>query len=280
MTNSLTQAKKTLRYLLRDVINTASKAAFTPPPLDQEQQKLLAELRTNGLVMMPVEKLLDEREWADYQTDIHSFLANPAILAARQTYLESTITIEQDEIYANKTYLVYGTRINDGFMRSCPLKNLKNNAFIRPIIDNYYCQRTKLVYVDYWLTLTALDPARDLYSQAWHCDPEGDKIIKLFIYFTDVDEHNGALQYIKGSHPGGRHAAQLTGIKRHKRFYPGKKFVDATFPPEDIVHAKAPQGTLVICDTRGLHRGGKCLATERVMGVLEFLDVGSAALGI
>ena len=86
--------------------------------------------------------------------------------------------------------------------------------------------------------------------------------------------------YIKGTHGAGKYADKLKNIKRHVSFYPEKEFIDSNFSQEDIVYAQAPKGTVVICDTRGLHRGGKCLKAERVMGVLKFLDSGSAAAEI
>lgn len=273
--------KRKVQLKLRDIKNVAGRAAYKPALLNEEQTVILHELKENGFVMLPAHKAFSPTQWSAYTTAIDAFLQNPATQQNRYNYYaagktEGNVTDKQ----FNKTFIIMGTGVYPDFYQRTPLQDIKDNAFLKPVINNYYGQQTKAIYADYWYTLKTHNPGKDVYSQAWHCDPEGDRIIKMFIYFNDVNEQNGALQYIKGTQRGGKNSGPLKGIARHTSHYPTEAFVNENFPKEDIVYATAPKGTIVICDTRGLHRGGKCLDGERIMGVLEFMDNGSMAIEV
>ena len=270
--------KRKVQLKLRDIKNVAGRAGYKPAALSPEQDIILQELKQNGFVMLPAEKALGKHQWEAYTKAIDSFLQSNTTLQNREAYYAGGKTEGSvaDKNF-NKTFNIMGTQVYPDFHQTTPLKDFKDNAFLKPIINNYYGQPTKAIYADYWYTLKTHNPGKDVYSQAWHCDPEGDRIIKIFIYFNDVNERNGALQYIKGTQRGGKNSGPLKNIARHTSHYPTEEFVKEYFPQEDIVYATAPKGTIVICDTRGLHRGGKCLDGERIMGVLEFMDNGSMA---
>ncbi|MEO7311382.1 MAG: phytanoyl-CoA dioxygenase family protein [Chitinophagaceae bacterium] len=274
--NNLTRSlKRKVQSVLRDVKNTSSRLTYKDVKLTEKQQKVLAELKQNGFVMIPVEDAFTTAQWDRYCAGIDGFV-NDSVTQTKRAEYHAIGKTEGDGSFS-KTFILRGADLNKDFLKTTPLSELKQNDFLKPVIDNYYGQASKVIYIDYWYTLKTHNPNQDVYSQAWHCDPEGDKIVKVFVYFSDVDERSGALQYIKGTHHGGKNAAALKDIRRNTSFYPEQSFVDANFPKDDIIQAKAPKGTIMICDTRGLHRGGKCLDNERILGVLEYLDMGSFA---
>lgn len=270
--------KRKVQLKLRDIKNVADRASYKAVALSPEQNSILKELKENGFVMLPAEKALGKEQWEAYTNAIHAFTQNSTTVQNRENYYAAGKTEGNvaDKNF-NKTFIIMGTQVYPDFHKITPLKDFKDNPFLKPVINNYYGQQTKAIYADYWYTLKTHNPGKDVYSQAWHCDPEGDRIIKVFIYFNDVNERNGALQYIKGTQRNGKNSGPLKDIARHTSHYPTEEFVAKNFPKEDIVYAAAPKGTIVICDTRGLHRGGKCLDGERMMGVLEFMDNGSMA---
>jgi len=278
MSNLTLSLKRKVQSVLRDVKNNASRAGYKAAELNQRQQWVLDELKTNGFAMIPAAEAFTPEQWARYCADVDGFIQHKKTQESRDVYYAAGKT-EGDlkEVSFNKTFILRGTDLEKNFLQTTPLTELKQNPFLKPVIDNYYGQPSKVIYVDYWYTLKTHNPNQDVYSQAWHCDPEGDKIVKVFVYFSDVDERSGALQYIKGTQHGGKNSEVLKSIKRNTSYYPEQSFVDAHFPKEDIIQAKAPKGTVMICDTRGLHRGGKCLDNERILGVLEYLDSGSYA---
>jgi len=270
--------KKNVQHTLRDIKNATSKVAYKKALLTPAQELVLTNLKENGFVMLPVEDVLTAAQWKSYCDDVDAFIANNDTQKNRETYYAQGKTEGNlKDASFNKTFIIRGGETVKDFLRKTPLADFKNNTFLNPVINNYYGQPSKIIYCDYWYTLKTHNPDQNVYSQSWHCDPEGDRIVKVFIYFSDVDERSGALQYIKGTQQGGKNAAALKDIERHKSFYPSEAFIDENFAKEDIVFAKAPKGTLMICDTRGLHRGGKCLDNERILGVLEYLDKGSYA---
>ena len=270
--------KKNVQHTLRDLKNATSKVTYKKALLDAEQEVVLNNLTQNGFVMLPIEKVLTTEQWKSYCDDVDSFLTSGNTQKNRNNYYKEGKTEGNlNDTSFNKTFIIKGGEVDKDFLKKTPLADFKNNAFLNPVINNYYGQPSKIIYCDYWYTLKTHNPDQNVYSQSWHCDPEGDRIVKVFIYFTDVDERSGALQYIKGTQQGGKNAAALKDIPRHKSFYPSEAFIEDNFAKEDIVYATAPKGTLIICDTRGLHRGGKCLDNERVLGVLEYLDKGSYA---
>lgn len=278
MSATIHSVKRKVQLKLRDIKNVAGRAGYKPALLNADQAAILNELKENGFVMVPAEKALGTAQWQAYTTAVKIFLQSPAVQQHKAAYYtagktEGNVTDKQ----FNKTFIIMGTHAYTDFYATTPLKDFKDNPFLKPVINNYYGQQTKAIYADYWYTLKTHNPGKDVYSQAWHCDPEGDRIIKVFIYFNDVNEGNGALQYIKGTQRGGKNCGPLKGIARHTSHYPTEAFVAQNFPEKDIVYATAPKGTIVICDTRGLHRGGKCLDGERIMAVLEFMDSGSMA---
>lgn len=278
MSNLTHSLKRKVQSVLRDVKNNASRVSYKEATLNSRQQWVLDELKQNGYVMIPASDAFTTEQWKKYCDSVDGFVNDTATQESRSQYYASGKT-EGDlkEASFNKTFILRGADLNKQFLQTTPLTELKENNFLNPIINNYYGQPSKVIYVDYWYTLKTHNPNQDVYSQAWHCDPEGDKIVKVFVYFSDVDERSGALQYIKGTQHGGKNSDALKSIKRNTSYYPEQSFVDTHFPKEDIVQAKAPRGTIMICDTRGLHRGGKCLDNERVLGVLEYLDTGSYA---
>jgi len=101
-------------------------------------------------------------------------------------------------------------------------------------------------------------------SQRWHRDPADHKITKIFIYLNDVDTATGPFNYVKGSQSGGKwrqfHPQKLPGGS-----LPPADEVTRTIPLEDIVVATGKKGTIIYCDTTGIHKGGHATAKERIM---------------
>ncbi len=270
--------KKKVQYFLRDVVNTGLKLKyqFTKPTLDDNQQGILDDLRENGLTFFPLHHLLDAEELKELEQSIMNFKNDKIVDEKRNNFYNGNITGGAD----NKEYIVMAKQLYPDFVTKSPLKKLSNKKFLTDIASSYFMQKCKLTYVDYWYTLKSKGDSANVYSQNWHIDPEGDKILKVFIYYSNVNSQSGALQYIKGTQQGGKNYHVMTAAKRNTSFYPNDEFINKSFEEKDITNAGAPIGTVVLADTRGLHRGGKCIADERLMAVAMFLDEGSSSIEI
>ena len=130
-----------------------------------------------------------------------------------------------------------------------------------PMLVSSFARETALKYMGCspWLDVTSLwwhtsfmnapDPEA---AQLYHFDMDRLKWIKIFVYITDVTSTSGPHCFIRGSHKSGaipykflkKGYARLTDKEVYQ--YYGK-----TREQEFI----APRGTVIIEDTRGLHKG-------------------------
>ena len=112
-------------------------------------------------------------------------------------------------------------------------------------------------------------------SQRWHRDPDDKKLVKAFLYLSDVlDEGAGPFMYVKYSHFGGRWRnlyPQRPPVGR----YPPSGAVEAAVSGDDIRVCLGRAGTLIFCDTSGLHRGGYSTSSRRLMFVAGFVSAAS-----
>ncbi|MDB4834951.1 phytanoyl-CoA dioxygenase family protein [Cyclobacteriaceae bacterium] len=104
-------------------------------------------------------------------------------------------------------------------------------------------------------------------GSGWHRDSPFAHQFKTLMYLTDVNSENGPFEYIKGSHTYKR-------CKSVSEFL-GKRLSDKRFSEEEInsliqksvvlpiTECIAEAGSLVVVDTRGLHRGKPMMSGQR-----------------
>jgi hypothetical protein len=104
-------------------------------------------------------------------------------------------------------------------------------------------------------------------GSGWHRDSPFSHQFKAILYLTDVHSENGPFEYIKGSH-------LKQSIKSASRFL-GKEMREYRFSDDEITRLEeahvvsrrmaitAPRGSLLLADTRGLHRGRPLTSGER-----------------
>jgi hypothetical protein len=106
-------------------------------------------------------------------------------------------------------------------------------------------------------------------SQRWHRDPEDDHIVKMFIYFSDVDEEAGPFEYVRDSAAGGKYGDVFPWGQGHR--YPSAGELEAAVDADDRVTMTGPAGTVIFCDTAGFHRGGFARTRPRILMISTFL---------
>jgi hypothetical protein len=125
----------------------------------------------------------------------------------------------------------------------------------------------------------------------WHADQQklGLQSFKFMLYFTDVTERNGAFSYVPGSHSIVKtvtNRAQTCGIpnmqahnfEQIKSLAVQLKLDDCITSLRDIsTHIRgdydsdnfysisAPRGSIIMFDTKGIHRGGVVAEGERLI---------------
>jgi Phytanoyl-CoA dioxygenase (PhyH) len=104
-------------------------------------------------------------------------------------------------------------------------------------------------------------------AQFFHFDLDRMKWLKVFIYLTDVGPDNGPHTFIAGSHATGAIPSDLLS-KGYARL--SDEEVLSHFGGDRSVEFTAPRGTVIVEDTRGLHKGAPVRGTPRLILQLQF----------
>lgn len=104
-------------------------------------------------------------------------------------------------------------------------------------------------------------------AQYFHFDMDRIKWVKLFLYLTDVGPDNGPHTFIQGSHRSG--GIPPTFLRRgYARLRDEEVF--RQYPAERRIEFCAPRGSIIIEDTRGLHKGANVRGAPRLVLQLQF----------
>ena len=132
-----------------------------------------------------------------------------------------------------------------------------------------------MYHVDVWNTIGVAHDGKRVGPQRWHRDPADVQLLKVFLYFNDVDADNGAMQYVPHSRPGEKYGnlwrqdAPFDGARP-----PEEEFARA-IPESEWESCAHPAGTLVFADTAGFHRGGWARTRNRVLATWAYSSPAS-----
>jgi hypothetical protein len=245
----------------------SSLETFSPPELDDTQQRVLETMRQDGIALVPFEELFgDEQLWEALRADIAGFARhtedNLAELQAKQ----------KKKSYLIRRFLKSGTPfgLDDRWLRF----GLSNRLL--DIVNSYRGELTWMIDVDNWYTIPDPNAEDRIASQRWHRDPWDNHIVKVFTYFSDVDEAAGPFEYLRGSPAGGRNAHlwpwEGDEVYEAHGLYPPQDEFESKAPAEDVLTATGPAGTMVFADTSGFHRGGWTRHKPRVLSYCSFVS--------
>jgi Phytanoyl-CoA dioxygenase (PhyH) len=105
-------------------------------------------------------------------------------------------------------------------------------------------------------------------GSGWHRDSPFSHQFKAILYLSEVDQENGPFQYVRGSHlkESVRSAARCLGIRPRSYRFSSEQIEtlrEAGVIPTPTTFTGSP-GTLLLIDSRGLHRGAPLRAGERL----------------
>lgn len=134
------------------------------------------------------------------------------------------------------------------------------------LVSSYLGYVPQLNYLTVEKTIPIEKNTESSHSQNWHRDPEERRTVKVFIYVNDVDDTNGPFVYVKKSQPSGKSIySKFAPQKLPYGSYPDERLLSARVSHNDVVTAVGKAGTVIFCDTAGLHKGGLSFSGERVM---------------
>jgi hypothetical protein len=104
-------------------------------------------------------------------------------------------------------------------------------------------------------------------AQFFHFDMDRIKWLKVFIYLTDVGPENGPHSFVRGSHRVGAIPPNLL-LRGYKRL--SDQEVHDSYGAGDCKEFSAPRGSIIVEDTRGLHKGAHVRGGPRLILQLQF----------
>lgn len=175
-----------------------------------------------------------------------------------------------------KKFLAYLWDNSPTLLFSNPILSVSRNESIIAPVSKYFGLLPRLSFMS--VNKTFLSGGEDAAgSQRWHRDPTwGDeRMCKVFVYLSDVQNVDaGPFTFVKKSH--------ATGAKGHifparppYGLYPPEGAVEESFSQDDVISCLGEEGTVIFCDTSGLHKGGNSKTKERVMMTLYYSSPAS-----
>jgi hypothetical protein len=127
----------------------------------------------------------------------------------------------------------------------------------RPVID---------VLTMWWSTDFAEQPDSGA-AQYFHFDMDRPKWLKFFVYLTDVTPGSGPHGFVRGSQRTGAIPRSILD-KGYVRL--SDEEVTSAFGVDAIETMTAPRGTIIVEDTRGLHKGNLVSSGDRLMLQIQY----------
>jgi hypothetical protein len=247
------------RPLVWEFLNKDAKAIYreNPPELDDVQRRVLGALKQDGIALVHLDELFPG-------TDVFSPLVEH--LDRRR---------HEAEIFEKKPFLEYIYTSGSTIELDNPFIQFSLQRRILDIVNEYIEMCSKLIYFELAISKVLDKDATAAASQRWHRDPGMKKILKTFLYLTDVDESSGPFMYGVGTQLGGPNGKSIRQLQfgRHG-FYPEGGVVESTVSPEELKVCTGRAGTLIFADTIGLHRGGFSTGNSRIMYTSTFVAEG------
>ncbi len=216
------------------------------PELSGVQRRIVGELAAKGISIVHMDELfIGEQRFPPLEEHTKDLMGSAAVKTKKkflQYLLDATPTLD----LAN------------------PFIQVMLERQVLDTVNAYMQMCSKFHSFTLNVTMPVGEGTTRVQSQRWHRDPDDKKMCKVFLYLTDVDESAGPFTYVVGSQYGGKWRKifpQLPPLET----YPPDGGVEKRVPAADMLVATGKAGTMIFCDTSGLHRGGYATQKNRVM---------------
>jgi hypothetical protein len=213
------------------------------------QYKIVSELKSDGIATSSFNELFPNLDFNNYLSWIQDN--------------ETNLVNKKNKKFL---YSYYGTEdSNKPIDLQNPFIQLYLSESLLEVVSTYlgYLPQLFEVYVEKTVPIGDSEPQ---FSQNWHRDPEEKRTLKVFMYLNDVDENCGPFTYIKKSQPTSNNSySKLFKQELPWGSYPSEAKVNFKTDPKEHFVATGKKGTIIFCDTAGLHRGGYAKNGARIM---------------
>jgi hypothetical protein len=262
--------------------NPPSRELFesNQPSLDEAQRQIVDELNTQGYTVVPVAELFSPQVWEELATDAAEFTREMERQLAGGTEPKKKAKPgkpgkpekpKKEKAFMGRRYKKAPLTLESPWLR------LGASSRMLDIVNTYLGMWSKLSYADQWYSPPRGSEADRVGSMRWHRDYNDQHLVKAFVYLVDVDEGTGPLQYVPGSARGGPYANEWPWEPMGETYPPPDEF-ERRIPDSAVKTFTAPEGSMILANTSGFHRGG--FATENPRNIWVYNYVSPAALAV
>ena len=250
-------------------LNDGPRRLFAAHPvvLNEIQREVVASLRDRGMAFVRFDDFIgDAALWQQVTAMVDEYVDSAPVRKAIESF---------DAASAGKAYILrQHPEVPTRLALTDPLLRLATHQHVIDVVNAYCSMWMRLHYVDSWYTIPFATSRPRVASQNWHRDYEDRRLVKVWLYFSDVTDDSGAMEYI----PGSRRDDAAYGHLWRRRFelYPPAEAVDGKIPAANRVSCTGPRATMIFCDTTGLHRGGYATRGARLFSTWTFVSSASA----
>jgi hypothetical protein len=224
--------------------------------LTDRQATIVKELREEGIVIFNINEVIPDVSVMDLATHAEDLLSNEpsrAKIKGRNNPDDA------------KWYVV---RALAGGAQELEIPSWISQIVLHPnllaVVNGYLGFFSRLIYVDVWYNFRVSNYEPSIDSEYWHRDHEDRHVFKLFLYLHDINEGEGPYQYLRRTHPHGEQYGLFPHSPPLGTYPPGTE-VEAAIPPELHKVCTGKAGSMVLADTVGFHRGGRCTESSRTL---------------
>lgn len=249
--------------------------SYTEKPSSQSGEALLQSLRSKGFAKAALPKPV---------TDALRHCAESAPFGAQK---DPDSVMGLNEVLANASWSSYSTTYANkagatNILAYPAVAKLASNTGFLEVVEQYLGALPHVGGFEFSLNIGG--NGGEVASGDWHSDKDSIAFMKMFVYLSDVGDENGPHAFVPGSQTaegifeaankcGGFTEAQkraLVNIQRWDDWAVEKVF------PDRAVYFGGPAGTVILEDTRGLHRATKLGSGHRLMLTIQWcLDLST-----
>ena len=242
-----------------NLVNLLVRSILRPQKtaLDPKIASIVKKIKENGYIVMPATDLFDATEM--------SILQNQAEQAEESSsFVNFCRTKFREKSFLKRYSEIIGSAPLSDFLATETI-----NGQLYKIACDYFGSIPRITNIDYWLNLPEADLPDPTASQLWHRDYEDKKLMKVFFYFTDVDEGNGAFSLVESTHFGSSDS-NVFPTKPPLGVTVASDIINRHFGLSRVKKISTKRLTIAIADTSGLHRGGYCTTGDRFLFTSTF----------
>lgn len=224
-------------------------------------QARVEQLRERGYVVFP--QALPAQT---YERLMQFALATPATIR-RMDFEAPTVPLRRALFDADNPLAVRYDYPVESLLNNEDVQSLLADASILALTQAYLGARPRADVLSMWWHANFHGQPDSEAAQFFHFDLDRIRWLKIFIYLTDVGPEEGPHTFVEGSHrTGGIPPSMLQ--KGYVRLSDDE--VRGHYGHSKLIEFSAPRGTIIVEDTRGLHKGKPVSGSARLILQLQF----------